>query len=291
MTIRDAVALARKELVETSLEDAEFEARQLAAFCLGKRRLYTFEFADEMPGDALKRLQSCIMRRKNHEPLQYIIGEWEFMGLPFTVNENVLIPRADTETLAEAAEKIIAERRNTTAPVKFLLDVCTGSGCIGISIAKRTGVPALLCDISPEAVSVAEKNIQLNGVGELCMCRQGDLFEAALPFAKERASGFDIITINPPYICTDVIHSLQPEVLREPMIALDGGADGLEFYRRIRKGYSCLLNPGGVLLLETGFDQGAAVSELFANDGAVSVLSDICGNDRVVVVEKRLNRG
>ena len=189
MTIRDAVALARKELVETSLEDAEFEARQLAAFCLGKRRLYTFEFADEMPGDALKKLQSCIMRRKNHEPLQYIIGEWEFMGLPFTVNENVLIPRADTETLAEAAEKIIAERRNTTAPVKFLLDVCTGSGCIGISIAERTGVPALLCDISPEAVSVAEKNIQLNGVGELCMCRQGDLFEAALPFAKERASG------------------------------------------------------------------------------------------------------
>ena len=171
------------------------------------------------------------------------------------------------------------------------MDVCTGSGCIGISIAKRTGVPALLCDISPEAVSVAEQNIQLNGVGELCMCRQGDLFEAALPFAKERASGFDIITINPPYICTDVIHSLQQEVLREPMIALDGGADGLEFYRRIRKGYSCLLNPGGVLLLETGFDQGAAVSELFANDGAVSVLSDICGNDRVVVVEKRLNRG
>ena len=157
MTIRDAVALARKELVETSLEDAEFEARQLAAFCLGKRRLYTFEFADEMPGDALKKLQSCIMRRKNHEPLQYIIGEWAFMGLPFTVNENVLIPRADTETLAEAAEKIIAERRNTTAPVKFLLDVCTGSGCIGISVAKRTGVPALLCDISPEAVSVAEK--------------------------------------------------------------------------------------------------------------------------------------
>ena len=157
MTIRDAVALARKELVETSLEDAEFEARQLAAFCLGKRRLYTFEFADEMPGDALKKLQSCIMRRKNHEPLQYIIGEWEFMGLPFTVNENVLIPRADTETLVEAAEKIIAERKNTPAPVKFLLDVCTGSGCIGISIAKRTGVPALLCDISPEAVSVAEK--------------------------------------------------------------------------------------------------------------------------------------
>ena len=157
MTIRDAVALARKELVETSFGDAEFEARQLAAFCLGKRRLYTFEFADEMPGDALKKLQSCIMRRKNHEPLQYIIGEWEFMGLPFTVNENVLIPRADTETLAEAAEKIIAERKNTTAPVRFLLDVCTGSGCIGISIAKRTGVPALLCDISPEAVSVAEK--------------------------------------------------------------------------------------------------------------------------------------
>ena len=124
------------------------------------------------------------MRRKNHEPLQYIIGEWEFMGLPFTVNENVLIPRADTETLAEAAEKIIAERRNTTAPVKFLLDVCTGSGCIGISIAKRTGVPALLCDISPEAVSVAEKNIQLNGVGELCMCRQGDLFRGRAALCK-----------------------------------------------------------------------------------------------------------
>lgn len=90
----------------------------------------------------------------------------------------------------------------------------------------------------------------------------GRPFRGRAALCKERASGFDIITINPPYICTDVIHSLQPEVLREPMIALDGGADGLEFYRRIRKGYSCLLNPGGVLLLETGFDQGAAVSEL-----------------------------
>ena len=120
MIIRDAVALARKELVEPSLEDAEFEARQLAAFCLGKRRLYTFEFADEMPGDALKKLQSCIMRRKNHEPLQYIIGEWEFMGLPFTVNENVLIPRADTETLAEAAENHCGTKEhNCTRKISF----------------------------------------------------------------------------------------------------------------------------------------------------------------------------
>ena len=102
---------------------------------------------------------------------------------------------------------------------------------------------------------------------------------------------FDIIVSNPPYIPAADIAMLAQDVQQEPRTALDGGADGLEFYRRIRKGYSCLLNPGGVLLLETGFDQGAAVSELFANDGAVSVLSDICGNDRVVVVEKRLNRG
>ena len=292
LALKEVIRIGEQMLADAGVADAAIDAKELYCYMEGLDRTgLMMAWQRILQDNQCEAYFKLVEERASRVPLQHITGTQEFMGLPFTVNENVLIPRADTETLAEAAEKIIAERKNTTAPVRFLLDVCTGSGCIGISIAKRTGVPALLCDISPEAVSVAEKNIQLNGVGGLCMCRQGDLFEAALPFAKERASGFDIITINPPYICTDVIHSLQPEVLREPMIALDGGADGLEFYRRIRKGYSCLLNPGGVLLLETGFDQGAAVSELFANDGAVSVLSDICGNDRVVVVEKRLNRG
>lgn len=286
MTIREAVEFACNELAQTSFEEAEFEARQLAAFCLGKRRLYAFETAEEMPEEALTALKSCLERRKKHEPLQYIIGEWEFMGLPFIVNESVLIPRADTETLAEAAEEIVAARKKSGAPAKTLLDVCTGSGCIGISLAKRTGISALLCDISEQALSVAERNIKLNGVCGLCECRQGDLFEAALPTVNARGSGFDIITINPPYIRTEVMRTLQPEVTHEPELALDGGADGLEIYRRIKSDYRRFLNPGGTLLLEIGFDQGKTVSELFDGDGAVSVLTDICGNERVVVVKR-----
>ena len=156
MTIRDAVT-ARKELVETSLEDAEFEARQLAAFCLGKRRLYTFELADEMPGDALKKLQSCIMRRKNHEPLQYIIGEWGVHGTAVHGERK----RADSacghgnDCRSSGKNHCGTKEHNCTRKISF--DVCTGSGCIGNFNCQADGVPALLCDISPEAVSVAEK--------------------------------------------------------------------------------------------------------------------------------------
>lgn len=251
--------------------EADFELRQMLSYVLKADRIGYSELQTQLDEEQSRELSEMISRRLGHEPLQYILGKWEFMGLPFFVNENVLIPRQDTETLAEIAEHFIKSRSYAS-----MLDICTGSGCIGISIAKRTGISAVLSDISIPALHVAKKNAELNGV--CCSIIESDLFENI-------GGSFDIITANPPYIETGVCESLQPEVRMEPRLALDGGDDGLKFYRRISDEFAEHLNRGGTLLMEIGFDQGESVPELFASIGRVKVHKDICGNDRVVSVE------
>nr|MDY5756582.1 peptide chain release factor N(5)-glutamine methyltransferase [Eubacteriales bacterium] len=258
-------------LVTGDEREAEFELRQMLSYVLKADRIGFSELQTQLDEEQSRELSEMISRRLGHEPLQYILGKWEFMGLPFFVNENVLIPRQDTETLAEIAEHFIKSRSYAS-----MLDICTGSGCIGISIAKRTGISAVLSDISIPALHVAKKNAELNGV--CCSIIESDLFENI-------GGCFDIITANPPYIETDVCENLQPEVRMEPRLALDGGGDGLKFYRRISDEFAEHLNRGGTLLMEIGFDQGESVPELFASIGRVKVHKDICGNDRVVSVE------
>lgn len=262
------------ELSEVSGDEgeAEFELKQLYAHVLGKSRLGAVELESPMKeGDGAK-LISLIERRKAHEPLQYILGEWEFMGLTFKVNEDVLIPRQDTETLAEEAERLIVGRG-----FRSLLDICTGSGCIGISLAKRTGIGVCLSDISERALEIAKINAALNGTD--CKLVKSDLFSGT-------KGGFDIITANPPYIRSAEFGSLQAEVGYEPRLALDGGDDGLDFYRRIKDDFSEHLNENGVLLMEIGFDQAESVNKLFAGCGNVRIIKDICGLDRVVAVDR-----
>ena len=251
--------------------EAEFELKQLYAYVLGKSRLGAVELESPMKEEDEARLISLIERRKTHEPLQYILGEWEFMGLTFKVNEDVLIPRQDTETLAEEAERLIGERG-----YRSLLDICTGSGCIGISLAKRTGIGAILSYISEKALEIAKTNALLNGTD--CKPVKSDLF-------SNIEGRFDVITANPPYIRSAECGSLQGEVLHEPRLALDGGEDGLDFYRRIKDGFSEHLNENGVLLMEIGFDQAESVNELFACCGNVRIIKDICGLDRVIAVD------
>ena len=272
MTVREALAWAKKTLESVSGEDCAVDARELVSFAIGKRVRGAGENA-EITEAQQKLLENAVKRRLAHEPLQYIIGEWDFMGLTFKVSPDVLIPRQDTETLAEEAERLIRKRG-----YKTLLDVCTGSGCIGISLQKRTGIETALSDISPKAAAIAKTNAEINGAS--CRIEQGDLFEA---FFGEK---FDIITINPPYIPTDTVQTLAKEVKREPMLALDGGADGLDLYRRIAESFAEHLNEGGTLLLEIGFDQGESVPVLFrgAEGISVKVLKDLCGLDRVVSV-------
>ncbi len=263
--------------ITNSKHEAEFELRQLLAFVIGRKKLSFFDLDLELKDEQIKTFEALMLRRMNHEPIQYIIGEWEFMSLPFYVDKNVLIPRQDSELLAEIAIAFIKNRN-----YKSLLDLCTGSGCVGISASKMTSVYAMLGDISSNALKVAKKNVELNNVE--CSIVLTDMFD-------EIDGRFDVITINPPYIKSSLCHSLQKEVLCEPLIALDGGNDGLDFYHRISDSFSDYLNPNGVLLMEIGFDQAEAVSSIFKDKGIINVYKDILNNDRVVSVELSFKEG
>ncbi len=251
--------------------EAEFELRQMLATVIRVPRIGFFELESRLNEDQSIQLDTMLERRLRYEPIQYILGEWDFMGIPFYVNDNVLIPRQDTETIVEIAEGLIRKRR-----YKTLLDICTGTGCIGISLAKRTGIDTVLSDISIAVLDIANRNAKRNGVK--CMVAQSDLFKAI-------SGRFDVITVNPPYIESQLCNALQPEVQYEPRLALDGGADGLDFYHRMREDFKEYLNPGGVLLMEIGYDQGYSVCKIFENCGEVSIYRDLCGNNRVVSVD------
>ena len=211
-------------------------------------------------------------KRSAHIPLQQIIGRQSFMGLDFYVDENVLIPRQDTELLVEEALKELHDGMR-------ILDMCTGSGCILLSLLKYSNdCEGIGADISEEALKVVERNRVQLGLENAAFIRS-DLFEAV-------EGKFDLLVSNPPYICSDVIDTLMPEVREhEPRQALDGSADGLHFYRRILAECRAYLKPGGMLLFEIGYDQGEAVKRLMEENGflEVEVKKDYGGLDRVVL--------
>ena len=216
-----------------------------------------------------------IEKRSQRIPLQHITGSREFMGLEFYVNEHVLIPRQDTETLAELILKDYKGRK----PV--ILDMCTGSGCIAISLSKIGGFDDVAAvDLSKEALKVAKRNADvLLGPGRITLI-ESDLFQAIEPKSR-----FDIIVSNPPYIPTEIIKELQPEVRNfEPMLALDGREDGLFFYRQLVSEGRRFLNPGGSIYFEIGYDQAESVSALLEDAGfaEIRVVKDAAGLDRVV---------
>ena len=209
-------------------------------------------------------------KRAEHVPLQYIVGEAEFMGLKFKVNSNVLIPRQDTETLVEEALKVVKPGMN-------VLDMCTGSGCIIVSIVHNIPeVEGTATDISKQALLVAKENAKLNQVS--VTFERSDLFDNV-------TGTYDVIVSNPPYIRTEEVLKLMPEVRDfEPMEALDGKEDGLYFYRKIMEKCPSYLKPEGHILFEIGYDQGEAVSGLLREAGFknVAVIKDLAQNDRVV---------
>lgn len=222
-------------------------------------------------------LESAVSRRLTREPLQYILGEWEFYGCSFTVNEHCLIPRPDTEILVEAAIKLLPKSAR-------FADLCTGSGCIAVAtLAHRPDVTADALELYHETLALATENAARNGVSFRFTPLEADLLRNGPVLLAPRAP-YDAILSNPPYIPTADIRDLSPEVHREPLAALDGGEDGLVFYRAILRDYAPLVKPGGMILLEMGYDQAEDLRRLTAAllpDATVEILRDLGGNDRV----------
>ena len=286
MTLRQLLEEGREELEKAGVADWALDARYLlmAAFDLDLASLLVKQERQILPGgeseEKIHRYRQMIGRRAERIPLQQILGEQEFMGFPFQVNEHVLTPRQDTETLVEL---VLRERPD---PSQSVLDLCTGSGCIALSLARLGGYRRVWAsDLSEEALKVAEENAkglleELEENKAEFRLLKSDLFEG---IPKEER--FDILTSNPPYIPTEVIEGLEPEVRdHEPRMALDGDEDGLKFYRILAGEAGGFLNPGGAIYLEIGWDQGAKVEELLRQAGfqEIRTVKDLAGKDRVV---------
>lgn len=278
-------ALSWGQAALSMLPNGKNEARTIMSYATGLGTAQLITKAKElMRDDDFAEFEKRIYARIAGQPLQYIVGMQEFMGLPFRVNPSVLIPRLDTEILAEQVLGII-EGMGLERPE--VLDLCTGSGALGVTIAAKVpGALVTMTDVSEEALKTAMGNAGLNGVNRRCSFLLGDMFEA-LPDDKL----FDIIVCNPPYIESDVIETLDVEVKdHEPRLALDGGPDGLDFYRIIADKASLHLKSGGVLALEIGCDQGVAVKRLLNKAktyGNVRVVRDLAHLDRVVIAVRR----
>ncbi len=271
MTYQEALRYGQLRLTAAGNFEVESDAWLLmSAACRIDRNFYYVYGNEDMQEEQEKKYMEFLKKRASHIPLQYITGEQEFMGLTFQVNPGVLIPRQDTEVLVEEALKVITSGME-------VLDLCTGSGCIAVSIGKlRPDVKVQGADISPEALKVSEENARKNGVNLHFFL--SDMFE------KVRGT-FDVIVSNPPYIPTEVIQGLMPEVKDfEPHLALDGREDGLWFYRILAKEGKKYLKPGGFLMVEIGCDQGKDVSRIFKDNGYcdIKVIKDLAGLDRVV---------
>ena len=274
MNLGEAFEFGKTQLAAAGIEDASVDAWYLLEYVTGYDRMtYFLKVLEPLTKEQEEQYCEYISVRKSHVPLQHITGVQEFMGLEFCVNEHVLVPRQDTEVLVEYVLKVLE-------PGMSVLDMCTGSGCILISLLKmREGVSGTGVDISEDALKVAAKNRDKIGVDASLV--QSDMFE--------NVSGtYDVIVSNPPYIRTSVIEELEEEVkLHDPFIALDGKEDGLYFYRKIVEKSPEFLKNGGKLYFEFGHDQGEDVKKLMEESGfsKVSVKKDLAGLDRVVFGE------
>lgn len=272
------------ELTAHDVENAALDAWYLLEHIYGISRVdFLMRRSDSFDAAQMEKstaYQALIRQRSEGVPVQYLTGSTEFMGLPFLVNEHVLIPRQDTEVLVETALSMMK-------PGCRLLDMCTGSGCIVLSLAKLGTVTwGIGADISEEALKVAERNRENLGLSQVKLVHS-DLFESV-------EGVFDMIVSNPPYIPTDDIEDLMREVKdHEPHLALDGSRDGLHFYRKLAEESGRYLVPGGSLLFEIGYDQGKAVSQLLDQAGFkdIHVKKDLAGLDRVVYAVKAAEDG
>ena len=277
MQIKRILEEAVNILKDNNIEEARIKAKIVLCMVLKIEKEYIIiNESREMKKEDEEKYFQYINKLKNGIPLQYITNKQEFMKLNFFVNENVLIPRADTEILVEEVISLSSGNKDK------ILDVCTGSGAIAVSLAKyikNSNVIAL--DISKEALKIAEKNALDNNVSIKFI--ESDLFN------NLKENNFDIIVSNPPYIKEDVINKLSIEVKHEPKIALDGGKDGLDFYRKLSSESYKYLKKDGYLCLEIGYDQKNEVIKILKNEEKYKNIyskKDLFGNDRIIIAQK-----
>lgn len=281
MTYQEIYRQTKNTFLQAGIESPAFDASCLIKLCFGiDRQALIMRGNETAPAESISRLQSLTQRRAKGEPLQYLLGSWEFMGRQFLVGPGVLIPREDTQVTVHETL-----RRLSPVPHPRVADLCAGSGAIAVTLAKelpQSDVTAL--ELSPEAFGYLKKNIRNNEALNV-RAVQGDVLTAFFDFERE---AFDAIVSNPPYIETKVIGTLQKEISYEPKMALDGGPDGLLFYRAIIRNWSPLLRRGGIMAFEVGEGQAQPVKLLLLEHGFSDIRfqKDIGGTDRCVSAVK-----
>jgi len=279
-TYNDIYLRVRKMLKNGGIENSEFEAKLIVSHCAERSRaeLLTMGMIYATDPKIKGRIEESLQRRLSGEPLAYVLGEWEFYGIPLTVNEHVLIPRIDTEVLARETINLLNRKVWQTR----LLDLCTGSGCIGLAVAAN--VPScriVMIDSSEQALSVCRTNMLKNNLSRHITAMDADILVKPPAILGE----FDVIVCNPPYIPTKDIETLDESVKDyEPVIALDGGEDGLDYFHAIAENWKKLLKPGGHLAFECGEGQSAAVRYILKQNsfGDIKTYKDTLGIERVI---------
>ncbi|MGN0659222.1 MAG: peptide chain release factor N(5)-glutamine methyltransferase [Emergencia sp.] len=293
LSVKEILNIGKRQLEEYGVEDAAIDCKLLYCYMMHiTTTQLLLEYQKELPDRLCEEYFQLLDRRSSGVPLQHITGTQEFMGLEFEVSEKVLIPRQDTETLVEDAADIIRDNalRGEEMPFKKkreyeVLDLCCGSGAIGISLAALCGNVKVTCsDLSRDALDVARRNAAKLAAGRKVTFVEGNLL---MPFkGRFKTKRFDMIVSNPPYIKTSVIPTLQREVRdHEPLMALDGGAGGLDFYKGILADAADCLKKDGVLMFEIGHDQREEVCALIEETerfGHITALKDLAGRDRIV---------
>lgn len=306
LTPRAAVALVQQRLAAAGCPDADFDARELFRLATGRDPRLSERILTE---EQAARLETLCQRRESREPLQYLCGRWPFLDFELAVGPGVLCPRADTEVVAEAAAQTLAG-----CAASKVLDLCAGTGCLGLGIKRLCPTASVTCvEKSPEALHYLVCNVRtalrslpqgstedvleedeptlgsgLLGIAALPPAAQaveGDLFDywRGLP-----EGGLDLIVSNPPYLTASEMEDLQPEVAKEPAMALAAGEDGLDFYRALARHYQTPLRPGGTLALEIGWQQREAVCALLQAEGWTQIrcIQDLGGNDRCILAQR-----
>ncbi|MDP3296008.1 MAG: peptide chain release factor N(5)-glutamine methyltransferase [Thermodesulfovibrionia bacterium] len=296
-------------LFESSgIEAAEKEAEMLVRHSFGLNTVEIYRDNPEPSEKQIKTLESMLSRRLKHEPIQYVLGHEEFLGMKILVKHGVLIPRTETELMAEQAIKaVISYKLQVTSKNKdsslvtlhrmvqgvtrhsslSILDLCTGSGCLALALAREfPDFKVYGTDISGVAIGCAIKNAEINGIKNVIFLK-GNLFEPIekLPTSNFQLPTFDLIISNPPYIRTDDIKNLQPEIKEwEPIDALNGGVDGLDFYRVLIPSARSFLKDNGIIMLELGFGQSSDVVDIFESAGyaQIEIIKDYAGIERII---------
>lgn len=278
MTIQQALREAAAQLAAAQIPDPAQDALLMLSHILHREPFSVrLDGMKELSPEDSARYRALLLHRAQRQPLQYLLGEQWFYGLPYFVDERVLIPRQETESLCELGIGFLS-----ALPSPRVLDLCTGSGAIAVTLKRNCPhAQVWAADLSPDALAVAHRNARRHGAGVTFY--QGDLF------APLAGMTFDLILSNPPYIETADCAALQEEIRREPLMALDGGTDGLDFYRRIAHEAHLHLTPGGMLAMEIGCTQAEAVSALLAETNAyrdIAVVRDLYGMERIVKAYK-----